>query len=90
MCVSSANHTPQCTVRHTCSCIGYERMETFHICYPCAVGLQAFQSATAFNANIGAWNTARATTLSYVSAFSAVACNLAMSCTMCLFVYVCT
>ena len=80
MCVGSANHAPQSTDRHTCTCIRYERMETFHICDPCAVGPQAFQSASAFNANIGAWNTARATTLSYVSAFSAVARNAARSC----------
>ncbi len=32
------------------------------------VGLQAFLSASAFNANIGAWNTARVTTLSLVCA----------------------
>ncbi len=36
------------------------------------VGSQAFLSASAFNANIGAWNTAAVTTLSYVSSFSAV------------------
>jgi hypothetical protein len=47
-------------------------METLHIWDPSVVGSQAFQSASAFNANIGAWNTACATTLSYVSAFSAV------------------
>ncbi len=32
------------------------------------LGAQAFQSASAFNANIGAWNTASATTLSGVCA----------------------
>ena len=32
------------------------------------LGAQAFRSAAAFNANIGAWNTARVTTLSYVCA----------------------
>ena len=32
------------------------------------LGLQAFFSATAFNANIGAWNTARVTTLQSVRA----------------------
>jgi surface protein len=32
----------------------------------CGFGAQAFYSASAFNANIGAWNTARVTTLSYV------------------------
>ena len=32
------------------------------------LGAQAFQSASAFNANIGAWNTAAVTTLSTVCA----------------------
>jgi hypothetical protein len=73
MCVCSANRTAQSTGRHTCTCIGYERMETIHRCGPNVVGLQAFESASAFSANIGAWNTASATCLSYVSAFSAVA-----------------
>ncbi len=37
-----------------------------------ACGSQAFRGASAFNANIGAWNTARVTSLSYVcAAFSA-------------------
>jgi hypothetical protein len=44
-------------------------MEMIHIWDPCAVGSQAFKGASAFNANIGAWNTARATTLAFVSAF---------------------
>ena len=35
------------------------------------LGAQAFQAASAFNANIGAWNTARVTTLQWVCAFSA-------------------
>jgi hypothetical protein len=47
-------------------------METIHRCGPSVVGSQAFYGASKFNANIGAWNTACATTLSYVSAFSAV------------------
>jgi hypothetical protein len=34
---------------------------------------QAFNGATAFNANIGAWNTARMTTMDYV-------CSLAIAC----------
>jgi hypothetical protein len=34
----------------------------------CGFGLQAFISASAFNANIGAWNIARVTTLNYVCA----------------------
>ncbi len=34
----------------------------------CGFGAQAFFSASAFNANIGAWNTARVTTLTYVCA----------------------
>ena len=37
------------------------------------VGSQAFNFASAFNANIGAWNTARVTTLYSVSAASAAA-----------------
>ena len=36
----------------------------------CGFGAQAFASASAFNANIGAWNTAAVTTLSYVCAAS--------------------
>ena len=32
------------------------------------LGAQAFQAASAFNANIGAWNTAAVITLSYVCA----------------------
>jgi surface protein len=34
----------------------------------CGFGAQAFSGASAFNANIGAWNTARVTDLSYVCA----------------------
>ncbi len=34
----------------------------------CGFGAQAFSYASAFNANIGAWNTARVTTLSNVCA----------------------
>jgi hypothetical protein len=34
----------------------------------CGFGAQAFKYATAFNANIGAWNTARVTTLANVCA----------------------
>ncbi len=40
-------------------------------------GLQAFYSSSAFNANIGAWNTASVTSLLSVSAFSAVPRNAA-------------
>ena len=65
---------------HTCSCIRYERMETVHIWDTSAVGSQAFRSASAFNANIGAWNTASATTLSSVCAVPAVVRNAAQSC----------
>ena len=36
----------------------------------CGFGAQAFQYASAFNADIGAWNTARVTTLSQVCAAS--------------------
>ena len=42
---------------------------------PLAVGLQTFFNAKAFNANIGAWNTAAVTNLSDVSAVPAVARN---------------
>ena len=34
----------------------------------CGFGAQAFWSASAFNANIGAWNTATVTTMQYVCA----------------------
>jgi hypothetical protein len=40
---------------------------------------QAFYSASAFNANIGAWNTVRVVDMFSVSAFSAVSCNAAKS-----------
>ncbi len=45
-----------------------------------AVGTQVFNGASAFNANIGAWNTAAVTSMISVSAVSAVACNAAKSC----------
>ena len=77
MCACSANHAPQSTGGHTCTCIRYERMETIHRCGPNVVGPQAFNGASAFNANIGAWNTASVTTLSSVCAVSAVARNAA-------------
>ena len=82
--------TPKHGQTHTCTCIRYEQMEALHIWDPCAVGPQAFQSASAFNANIGAWNTARATTLAYVRAFSAVACNAAKSCARSGYKWLCT
>jgi surface protein len=50
------------------------------MCDPSVVGPQAFESASAFNANIGAWNTAAVTSMNSVSAVSAVACNVANSC----------
>jgi surface protein len=53
---------------HTCTRTHYERMETIHRCGPTVVGAQAFYGASAFNANIGAWNTAAVTTLSAVFA----------------------
>ena len=53
------------------------RAYAFHPCGRCAVGSQAFSNANTFNANIGAWNTARVTTLSSVFVFSAVARNAA-------------
>ncbi len=43
----------------------------------CAVGSQAFDYASVFNANIGAWNTASVTTLYQVCAVPAVARNAA-------------
>ena len=55
-------------------------METLHVRDPSVVGTQAFTSASAFNANIGAWNTAAVGDMTYVSAISAVACNAAKSC----------
>ncbi len=73
-------HAQEHAHTHTCSCVRHERMETLHIWDPCAVGPQAFQSASAFNANIGAWNTASVTSMTSVSAVSAVACNAAKSC----------
>ena len=65
---------------HTCTRIRYERMETLRIWDPCVVGSQAFNGASAFNANIGAWNTAAVTCMTRVSAVSDVACNAAKSC----------
>jgi hypothetical protein len=61
-------HAPKHANTHTCTCIRYERMETIHRCGPNVVGSQALRSASAFNANIGAWNTASVTTLSSVCA----------------------
>jgi surface protein len=69
-----ANRTAKSTRAHTCTCIRYELTETIYRCGPSVVGSQTFGSASAFNANIGAWNTARVTTLSYVRAVSAVIC----------------
>ncbi len=60
-------HSP--TPTHACTRIRSGLPNTLHRCGPRAVGSQAFSSASAFNANIGAWNTASVTTLSYV-------CNL--------------
>jgi hypothetical protein len=40
------------------------------------LGSQAFYSATAFNANIGAWNTASMTTIAYVCALCSSLCRL--------------
>jgi hypothetical protein len=80
MCVCSANLMLKGARTHTCSCIRYERMETLHVRESCVVGSQAFTSAAAFNANIGAWNTARVVDLSSVSSVSAVACSAAKSC----------
>ncbi len=73
-------HTPKHGQTHTCTCIRYERMETIHRCGPNVAGPQAFESAAAFNANIGAWNTAAVTTLSSVCAVPAVVRNAAQSC----------
>ena len=38
----------------------------------CGFGAQAFYSASAFNANIGAWNTASVSTMAYVCAASSM------------------
>ena len=73
-------HAQEHARTHTCTCIRYEQIETIHRCGPDVVGPQAFQSASAFNANIGAWNTAAVTSISPVSSVSAVACNAAMTC----------
>jgi hypothetical protein len=54
-------------------------MESIHRCGPNVVGSQAFNGASAFNANIGAWNTARVVDMTSVSAVSAVAHNAAKS-----------
>ncbi len=70
-------HAPKHAQTHTCTCARYERMETLHRCGPNVVGRQAFNGASAFSANIGAWNTAAVTTLSSVFVLSAVACNAA-------------
>jgi hypothetical protein len=59
---------------HACACIRYELTETVHRLGPSVVGSQTFGSASAFNANIGAWNTARVNTLNQVRAVSAVIC----------------
>ncbi len=65
MCVCSADHTPQSTGTHTCTCTRYERMETIHRCQPNVVGSQAFRLASAFNADIGAWNVLSVTSVSF-------------------------
>ena len=44
------------------------------------LGAQAFRSASAFNANIGAWNTARVTSLSAVCAASGPGARAAADC----------
>ncbi len=49
-------------------------------CGPNVVGSPTFESASAFNANIGAWNTAALTMLSSVCAVPAVVRNAAQSC----------
>jgi hypothetical protein len=62
------------THTHACTRIRSGLLDTLHRCGPRAVGSQAFSSASGFNADIGAWNTARVTTLIYVRAVSAVIC----------------
>ncbi len=48
-------------------CIDAEPCEVFPSALECVrLGPQAFQGASAFNANIGAWNTAAVTDLTYV------------------------
>jgi hypothetical protein len=56
---------------HVCSCVGAPASTPSAQVIRAAVdrrvvGSQAFSSATAFNANIGAWNTARMTDLTRV------------------------
>ena len=69
MCVCSANLMLKSTRADTLAPVsamnGWKRYISVILC---AVGSQAFQSASAFNANIGAWNTARVTTLESVCA----------------------
>ncbi len=51
----------------------------FHRRTPRVVCSQVFRDASAFNANIGAWNTASVTSMYYVCAVSAVARDAARS-----------
>jgi hypothetical protein len=53
------------------------------------LGLQAFYQATAFNANIGAWNTASMTTMDSVCALNAIAsgCEVCASCLLVCFTH---
>jgi hypothetical protein len=70
-------HAPTCCVRvraRVCVCDRAHTHPRRHMRAP-FIGMdrvwlcsQAFDSASAFNANIGAWNTARVTTLAYVCA----------------------
>ena len=53
------------------------------------LGSQAFSGATAFNANIGAWNTAAMTTMASVCALNAIAsvCEVCASCLLVCFAH---
>jgi hypothetical protein len=72
-------HACVCVRARVCGCtrIRTECTSTSRRRRPRAVESQAFFSATAFNANIGAWNTARVTSFHEVCAVSAGACNAA-------------
>jgi hypothetical protein len=72
-------HAQEHAHTHTCTCIRYERIETIHR-WPDVVGSQAFNGASAFNANIGAWNTASVKSISSVCAVLAAASNTAKPC----------
>jgi hypothetical protein len=66
-----------CKRARSCGCASGRSRNRAEPCEPfpsawtaCGSGAQAFSSASAFNANIGSWNTARVTSLAYVCAAS--------------------